>query len=192
MKTWIAPLVVCSLTFSAEPATVAPVAETYEIDPIHSFALFKIKHLNLGYVWGRINGPTGTFQIDEADPSRSSVSIELQSENVDTHVAKRDQHLKSPDFFNAKEFPTITFKSRSVKKTGETFAIAGSFTLLGTSKDITVHLTRVGVGGDPSSGIRMGFDGTFTIKRSEFGMRTMLDTIGDDVQIHISFEGLRK
>lgn len=186
MKIWLATLAAWTLTFPAE-------TETYEIDPVHSFAVFKIKHLNLGYVWGRINSPTGSFQIDGADPSRSSVSIELLAENVDTHVAKRDQHLKSPDFFNAKEFPKITFRSKSVKQTGEsTFDIAGSFTLLGKTKDLTVRLTRIGSGSDPSSGTRMGFDGTFTIRRSEFGMTTMLDSIGDDVQIHISFEGVRK
>src|SRR3954471_2674673 len=90
-------------------------ADTYKVDPVHSATVFRIQHANLGYVWGRINDPGGTFALDAADPTKSVFSLELQVANVDTHNDKRDAHLKSPDFFNAKQYPTITFKSKSAK-----------------------------------------------------------------------------
>lgn len=184
-----------SITLIGVIALTSPASapETYDIDPVHSFAVFKIKHLNLGYVWGRINSPMGSIVLDEADPARSSVSFTLKAENVDTHNKERDQHLRSPDFFNVQTFPTITFKSASVRKSGENdFEVAGTFTLLGTAKEIVLRLQRVGSGKDPWGNFRMGFDGAFTIKRSEFGMTHMLDGIGDEVQIHVSVEGVRK
>ncbi len=171
----------------------ASTPETYDIDPVHSFAVFKIKHLNLGYVWGRINGPMGSIVVDEADVSRSSVSITLKTENIDTHNKDRDQHLRSPEFFNVQQFPTLTFKSTSIRKSGENaFEVVGLFTLLGKPKEISVLLRRVGSGQDPWGHHRTGFDGAFTIKRSEFGMTHMPDGIGDDVQIFLSVEGVRK
>ncbi|MBI4566544.1 MAG: YceI family protein [Planctomycetes bacterium] len=186
---WLAPAGAPSVPASAASAA----ADKYEIDPVHSFALFKIKHFNLGYVWGRINGPAGAIVVDEADPSKSSVEVELKAENVDTANEKRDQHLKGPDFFNAKQFPAITFKSASVKKTGDaTYEVTGDFTLLGVSKKVTATLTRIGAGKDPWGGTRVGFEGSFTIKRSEHGMKHMLDGVGDDVHISVAFEGVKK
>lgn len=175
------------------PPTPAPAADSYQIDPVHSFALFKVKHFGAGYTWGRINAPTGTISIDEADPSKSSVNVELKAENVDTGDAKRDQHLKGPDFFNAKQFPVLTFKSKSVKKTGDqTFAVTGDFTLLGVTKEITLSVTRVGAGKDPYGNTRVGFETAVTLKRSEFGMNQMLQAVGDDVHIQLAVEGVRK
>jgi polyisoprenoid-binding protein YceI len=171
----------------------ARAADKYELDSVHCFAAFKIKHMNIGTTWGRINNPAGTILLDDADPSKSSVSVELRAENVDTANEKRDQHLKGPDFFNAKQFPTITFKSKSVKKSGDAaFAVTGEFTLLGVTKEITVTLARTGPAKDPFGGTRVGFDGTFTIRRSEYGMKQMLEAIGDEVEIHLAFEGVKK
>jgi polyisoprenoid-binding protein YceI len=171
----------------------APARETYDIDPVHSFALFKVKQVDRGFVWGRITGPMGSFVIDDADPSRSSVVVTLKTENVDTGVKERDQHLRSPDFFHAEKFPAIDFKSDSVRKSGENdYEIAGTFTLRGTAKDVVLRLRRVGAGKDAHGHFRMGFDGELTIRRREFGMTYLPEGIEDEVRIFLSIEGIRK
>ncbi len=167
-------------------------ADTYAVDPVHSTFLFKIKHMNTSFTYGRINASSGTLVVDEADPSKSSVELELKADSVDTTNEKRDQHLKGPDFFNAKQFPTITFKSKSVKKTGEDYEIAGDFTLLGVTKEVAAKFTHVGSGKLPTGTAIIGFEGTFTIKRSDFGMNKMLGGVGDDVVLTVSVEADKK
>ena len=182
---------VLSVTVFASAAARA--ADTYAIDPVHSMVLFKIKHLNVSYVWGRFNGPTGTFMIDDADPEKSSLAVEVKSENVDTYNEQRDQHLKGPDFFNAKQIPTITFKSKSIKKLDPTNCdVTGDLTLLGVTKELTVKLTRVGTGTDPKGGIHAGFEGSFKILRSDYGMKQMLNMVGDEVLLTFAFEAVKK
>lgn len=173
------------------PATFA--ADTYEVDPVHSTFVFKIKHFNVAFLYGRINDSSGTIVVDETEPSKSSVQLELKTASIDTNVEKRDTHLKSADFFNVEKFPALTFKSKSVKKVDATnYYVTGDFTLLGVTKEITVKITRVGTGKDPWGGTRTGFDGSFTIKRSDYGMTFMLDGIGDEVQISLGVEGVLK
>jgi polyisoprenoid-binding protein YceI len=170
----------------------ARAADTYAVDPAHSTVLFKIKHLNLSYVHGRINNPSGTLVVD-ADPANSSVELELKAENIDTFNEKRDQHLRNPDFFNAKQFPTITFKSTAVKKADETHLdVSGNLTLLGVTKPVTVKFEHVGEGKDPWGGFRTGYEGTFTIKRSDYGMTQMVGPVGDDVEVTVSIEASKK
>jgi polyisoprenoid-binding protein YceI len=147
----------------------------------------------VAFLNGRINDSSGSVIIDESDPSKSSVQIELKTASIDTNVDKRDTHLKSADFFNVEKFPALTFKSKAVKKVDATkYDVTGDFTLLGVTKEITVPITRVGTGKDPWGGTRTGFDGTFTIKRSDYGMTFMLDGIGDEVQISLGVEGVLK
>src|SRR5262245_5277707 len=85
-------------------------ADNYKVDPVHSFALFRIQHAGAGYTYGRINNPEGAIVVDEADPAKTSFDVTLKAANIDTAEPKRDTHLKSPDFFSAEEFPTLTFK----------------------------------------------------------------------------------
>ena len=168
-------------------------ADAYQIDPVHSAFLFRIKHLNTSYTHGRINTSSGTLTLDDADASKCGIELEVKADSVDTFNEKRDQHLKGPDFFNAKQFPSITFKSKSVKKSGDAdYDVSGDFTLLGVTKEITVKFARVGSGKDPWGGARTGFEGTFEIKRSDYGMKAMLDGVGDDVRITVSVEAVKK
>lgn len=165
---------------------------TYTIDSVHSMAIFKIRHLGVSNTYGRINGPTGTVVFDEQEPEKSSIAVELKAENVDTGVEKRDQHLKSPDFFNAKQFPTITFKSKSVKKTSEhAYEATGDFTLHGVTKEITVPVTHVGSGKGMKGEQLCGFETRFTIKRSDHDMKFMVGPVGDEVEITLSIEASR-
>src|SRR4051812_5271713 len=111
-------------------ASLASAADTYKGDPVHSTVIFRSDHAGLGHVWGRFNDPTGTFSVNEADPTKSSFNIDIPVANVDTHNEKRDAHLKSPDFFNAKQYPTINFKSTAVKRgEGKVLEVTGDLTM---------------------------------------------------------------
>jgi len=96
----------------------AHAAETYKLDSGHTSVVYRIKYQGVTFVYGRFNGPTGSFVYNEASPSNSSVEMQVDANNIDTAIEKRDKHLKSPDFFNAAEHPLVTFKSTSVKKMG--------------------------------------------------------------------------
>jgi|SRR6267142_4614145 len=180
IKTILA-LVFLTSTFSYGAAT------TYVVDPAHSFVIFRIKHMDTGHVYGRFNEPNGTITIDDADPSKSSFTLELQTQKVDTGIQKRDDHLRSPDFFNAKQFPTIKFVSKEVKKTDKGYEVTGDLTLHGVTKPITVNLEQTGQG---SMGPRqiIGFETTVDLKRSDFGMKNMIGPAADDVRLIISLE----
>ncbi|MCK6486133.1 MAG: YceI family protein [Phycisphaerae bacterium] len=170
----------------------AVATEQFEVDAVHSSVLFRVKHLNVSYFHGRFNDISGKFAFSD-DPSACMFDIQIKTDSVDTGNAKREQHLKSPDFFNAKQFPTMGFKSSEVKKSGDnTFDVTGSLTLHGVTKPLSVKLERIGSGKDPWGGYRTGFESVFTIKRSDFGMSTMPDALGDEVRVTVAVEGVRK
>ena len=168
-------------------------AETYKLDPAHTSIVFRVKHLGIAYVYGRFNGPTGSFVFDESSPSKSSIEVQAEAKNVDTAVEKRDTHLRSPDFFNAGEHPLVSFKSKSVKKVKEaTYEVSGDLTLLGKTRPITVKVNATGAGKDPWGNFRRGFETSFSIKRSEFGMGFMMGGVSDEVNLTVSVEGIRQ
>jgi polyisoprenoid-binding protein YceI len=169
-------------------------ADTYKVDPVHSSAIFRIQHANIGYVWGRINDPAGGYTLDPADPTRSTFNVELQVNNVDTHNDKRDAHLKSPDFFNAKQFPTVTFKSTAVKKgaSDKVLDVTGDLTLHGVTKSVTIPVELTGQGQFPPGTQRAGVEATFTIKRTDFGMDKMVGMVGDEVRLVIALEAVKQ
>ena len=171
----------------------AGAAETYKVDGVHTYILFRIKHVGVGYSYGRINGPAGQFMFDDSTPSKSSINLQVDAKNVDTNVDKRDNHLKSPDFFNVAEHPMISFKSTSVKKVNATtYDVSGDLTLLGKTRPITVKANDTGSGKDPWGKYRRGFETSFTIKRSDFGMDFMMGGLSDEVNITVSVEGIRQ
>lgn len=178
------------LTAAAVPASAA---ETYQVDSAHTYILFKVKHLDIGYSYGRFNGASGELAWDDAKSSIRSIEMQVNAVDVDTDVDQRDDHLRSADFFNAEKFTTITFKSTSVKKLdGDAFEIAGNLTLLGKTRPITVTARQTGAGQDPWGKYRRGFESSFTIKRSEWGMDFMLSGVSDDVELTVSMEGIRQ
>jgi polyisoprenoid-binding protein YceI len=175
----------------AAPSALA--AESYKVDPVHSSAVFRIRHANIGYVWGRFNDPAGTFTLDESDPSKSSFNIEIKVENVDTHNAQRDTHLKSPDFFNAKQHPTIAFKSTSVTKgEGNTLQATGTLTIHGVTKTVTVPVEVTGKGQFPPGTARAGIEATFAVKLADFEMKTMGGMIGAEARVVVALEGVKQ
>jgi len=180
------------LALSLLPWSAVQAADTFEIDPVHSSILFKIRHLNVADFYGRFNEIKGTISFDKESAEKSSVTAEVPVESVDTHNDKRNQHLKSPDFFNAKQFPTISFKSTKVQKEGEDFKVTGDFTLHGVTKSITVEFEKVGEGKGMQGETRAGGKAEFKIKRSDYGMNFMLNGLGDEVEITLSLEGVKK
>jgi polyisoprenoid-binding protein YceI len=164
----------------------------YQVDPVHSSLHFRIKHLGVSWIYGRFNDFAGTIVVDDDDLANAKVEVTVQAESVDTGNAKRDQHLKSPDFFNVGQFPTLSFRSSAVAKTADGYEVTGTFSLHGVEKTVKVTMKKVGEGNDPMGGHRIGFEGELTIKRSDYGMTNMLDLIGDDVRLILAFEAAKK
>ena len=189
MKNLLA-VIFASLVFAVCGAR-ALAQSNFKVDPVHSFILFKVNHLGVSNAWGRFNDPQGTVVWDESDPSKGRVEVTVQTAKIDTANQKRDQHLKSPDFFNAAQFPTLSFKSNSVAKKGDNeFEVSGDLTVHGVTKPITVTVKKVGEA-DTQMGHRAGWETTFTVKRSDFGMNFMPGGIGDDVEIHVGIEAVK-
>lgn len=168
-------------------------ADTYQVDPVHSTAIFKITHFNMAPFYGRVVGPTGTFVLDE-DVTKSTFQVELSMEKIDTANEKRDNHLKGPDFFNVKQYPTTTFKSTGVKKgEGENvYEVTGDLTLHGVTKPVTLKVEKTGQGKDPMGKERAGLAVETKIKRSDFGVSYMPQGLGDEVTLMFGIEGLKQ
>lgn len=185
------PFVVLVVT-AVGPTTVSA-ADHYNIDTAHSYVLFRVKHLEIGYSYGRFNGLTGTMEFDESSPSNSAVTLQLEAKNVDTFVTKRDDHLRSADFFHVEKHPFIRFQSRSFEKVGDdTYRVTGDLTLLGRTRTISAEALQTGAGQDPWGNYRRGFETRFSINRSDFGMDYMLSGVSDQVDITVSIEVIRK
>ena len=159
---------------------------------MHSSVIFRVKHANTAFFWGRFNEITGSFALDSDDPSKVKLEFEVKSASVDTGNAKRDQHLKGPDFFNAVQFPTISFKSKSVERSGNAYLVSGDMTLHGVTKPITVHLMPTGTGKGPTGAAIGGVEANVVIRQSEFGLTKMAGMIADHVMIYVSVEGVRQ
>ena len=167
---------------------------TYEIDTAHSMILFRAKHNNVSYNYGRFNEFTGKITTDEF-ASMGMVEFEVKSASVDTGNEKRDQHLRSSDFFSAKQFPVITFKSTKVStKEGEedVLEVTGDLELHGVKKSITVDVEITGRADGKDGESLIGFESIFTIKRSEFGMTYGMGSVSDDIRLIVSIEAKHK
>jgi polyisoprenoid-binding protein YceI len=177
------------LGFAAVPGLWA---DDYKIDPIHSSISFQIQHAGVSYVHGRFNEFAGEFTIDKADPSKCSCTLTIKAESVDTNNKTRDGHLRGPDFFNVKQFPTITFKSKSFKPIDGGYEVTGDLTLLAETRPVTFKLSGGKETEFPPKVKRTGYWADLKIKRSDFGMKKMLEAIGDDVYISLGIEGTKK
>ena len=170
----------------------ANAADTFKVDPVHSFVLFSVQHLGIANTYGRFNDISGTVVFDKDNPSKSSVELSVPIESLDTHNSLRDRSLKSPDFFNAKQFPTMTFKSTQVEGSGDTLKVSGDLTIRGVTKPLTVDFKKGGEGKGVFGEMRGGGETRFTIKRSDFGMNFQQGAVGDEVSIILSLEGVKK
>lgn len=171
---------------------VAQGADEYAYDLVHSSVSFKARHLDISWIHGRFNQVDGKFSLDRQDPAKSTFQLIIKADSVDTANAARDEHLRQPDYFDTKQFPTIEFKSTSVKAIAGGFEVTGDFTMHGTKKQITFPL----MGGKEIEvkGVkRVGFSTELKLKRSDFGFdKNAIGPIGDEAIIIIDCEGMRK
>jgi polyisoprenoid-binding protein YceI len=190
---WLAAV---SITWFGGAAALAEV-KTYQFDPAHTNIVFLVDHLGFSKMVGQFQAFDGTLNLDPDALEQGSVSVTIETESVDTDHQKRDDHLRSPDFFNATEFPTMTFQSTKVEVNGDNGArVHGNLTLLGVTKPVVLDSTFNGVGPHPSpqmAGVTVaGFSGRTTIMRSDFGMTGMVPNIGDEVEIWLEVEAHNK
>ena len=164
--------------------------ETFNIDSVHSTAIFRVQHLGAGNFYGRFNELEGTIDWDAESGPSFDVSIKIES--VDSGSEALDRHLKNADFFDAKQFPTMTFKSTGAKKLGDDWRVMGEMTMHGVTKAVEVDMEFVGRA-DFGRGDRVGFETSFTVKRSDFGMNWGVEkgSLGDATKIIVSLEGIK-
>ena len=181
----------------ALPAASAP-AETYEIDPVHSTISFKIRHL-MAKTSGTFDDFRGTLVLDPDDLSTVEVSVSIDCDSVNTKNEDRDQHLRSPEFFDSESFPQLKFASTSyIPREDGTGVLHGHLTIRGVTRPVQLEVEVLGFGPDPWGGYRAGFSGTTRINRKEFGIvwNRAMDhggwVLGDEVTISIDLEAIRR
>jgi polyisoprenoid-binding protein YceI len=195
LKKTLAALALGTALLSAGQAMAADY--TIDKEGQHAFVNFKISHLGYSYIYGSFKDWSGTFSFDAAKPEDSKIDITLKTASVYTNHAERDKHISSKDFLDVATYPEATFKSTSVKSTGKnadgkmTADVTGDLTLHGVTKPVVVKTTFLGEGKDPWGGYRAGFEGTTTIKRSDFGTMKDLGPASESLELIISFEGVK-
>jgi polyisoprenoid-binding protein YceI len=143
----------------------------YELDPSHTRIGFVARHAMVTKVRGGFNDFTGTIHIDGEAPSKSTVTVTIKSHSIDTRNADRDAHLRSNDFLQMDEYPELTFVSTAVRQTSEgTFEVTGDLTIKGVTQSVTIPFEYEGAAKDPYGNERLGFEGSTTISRKDFGI----------------------
>jgi polyisoprenoid-binding protein YceI len=167
-------------------------ADSYTIDPGHTYPGFEINHLGFSTMRGTFDATSGSVTLDPAAKS-GSIEITIDTASIDTGHAKRDDHLKSEEFFNVAKFPSMTYKATKLKFNGDKLAGAdGELTLLGVTKPVTLAVTSFNCGPHPMNKKQVcGANATATIKRSEFGMKAYVPAVGDEVKISIEVEAVK-
>lgn len=181
----------------ATATSSALAADTYDFDTAHTDVVFNISHFGYSDTWGRFNEVDGTVTLDKDDLAGSSVEVTIQAASIDTNHKKRDEHLRSADFLNVKEFPTITFKSTKVDPTGEmTAKVTGDLTIHGTTKPVILDVTVNKIAPHPLPDYNnvetAGLSARTTIKRSEFGVDAFVPAVGDEMEIIIEVEAFKQ
>lgn len=190
----ITPLALLSALLIAHSAFAA---DTFVFDKAHSTLGFQVRHL-FSKVPGKFDDFSGQIQLDEANPEQSSVEVTIKTASVDTGVKMRDDDLRSPNFFDAKKFPEITFKSTSVKRTGENTAeVTGNLSMHGVTKEVVLKVELLGKGAGMQGATVSGWDAGTALKRSDFGLSWNkviegTQVVGDDVQIELHIEADKK
>jgi polyisoprenoid-binding protein YceI len=169
----------------------ASLTGTYTLDPVHSRVGFVARHAMVTKVRGAFNDFAGTATIDGVDPSKSSVSVTVQTASIDTRNEQRDGHLRTNDFLEVDQFPQITFTSTAISHTGgNDFEVTGDLTIKGITKSVTFPLEFQGSAKDPYGNLRVGFEGSTSIMRSDYGVsfNAALETGGVLVSDKITLE----
>lgn len=179
-------------------ASTAFAADRYELDPVHTRIGFTARHLMISNVAGRFMDFTGNILYDEQDITKSAVSVKIQAASVNTENKMRDDDLRSPNFFDVAKFPEITFQSSRIEKQGDGYVCAGTLTMHGASKEVTIPFAILGKIKDPWGNTRIGLEGGLRIDRRDWGLTysKTLDNggliVGNDVKIDLNIEAVKK
>ena len=178
--------------------TPQQIRKSYTFDLSHSSVGFTVRHLMISKVHGRFQSWTGTLEIDEADLTRSKVAVEIDAASIDTKEPKRDDHLRSPDFFDVEKFAKITFTSTKVVAVdGERLHVTGDLTIHGVTRAVVLDVERGGEVKDPWGGTRTGFSATTSISRKDYGLHwnALLEAggvaVGDKITITLEIEAIQ-
>jgi polyisoprenoid-binding protein YceI len=170
-------------------------AADYVIDTkgAHAAINFKIQHLGYSWLTGRFNDFDGKFSYQKEQPQAAKITVNINTQSVDTNHADRNKHLRSKDFLDVEQFPTASFVSSEVTSMEDgSLAIKGDFTLHGVSKSIVIQATKVGEGSDPWGGYRAGFAGTTTIALADYGISYNLGPASTHVDLELHIEGIKQ
>ncbi|CAM5746451.1 putative UPF0312 protein [Streptomyces afghaniensis 772] len=185
-------------TTDAVRPELAALTGDYTIDPAHSTIGFVARHAMVTNVKGSFQDFTGTLHLDGTDPSRSTASLDVVMDSIETGNADRDGHLKSSDFFKADEFPAMTFRSTKAEALGgDDYRITGDLTILGTTRPLAIDLEFNGAAKDPFGNERVGFEGKAEILRSEWGLtwNAALETggvlVSDKIKLNFDISAIR-
>jgi len=172
-------------------------ATTWTLDKSHSSINFSVRHLMVSKVRGQFHDWDGTLVLDDADLTRSSVEVTIQAASIDTREPKRDDHLRSADFFDVAQFPTLTFKSTKIDRKGDELAVHGDLTIHGVTKPIVLSVETTETVKDPWGGTRTGFSAKASLSRKEFGLHwnAALETggfvVGDKIELDLEIEAIK-
>jgi polyisoprenoid-binding protein YceI len=171
----------------------------WKIDPVHSNAQFKVKHMMISNVKGEFTAVNGTLRLNDNDSTRSHVEASIDASSINTRDPQRDAHLKSPDFFNVEQFPTLTFKSTRISKKGDDrYSVEGELTIHGVTRNVVLEAEDVSAPAkDPWGNTRIGLSATARINRKDFGLtwNSTLETggllVGDEVAITLDVQFIK-
>ncbi len=187
---WGLMLVVGTMVGASGKSALA--ADEYAYDLVHSSVSFKARHLDISWIHGRFNEVEGKFSLDRENPSKSTFALTIKTDSIDTANKARDEHLRQPDYFDTKQFPTIEFKSTSVKVIDGGYEVTGDFTMHGKTKKVT-FVMKGGKEHTFKDVKRVAFSTELSLKRSDFGFdKNAIGPIGDEALIIIDCEGMRK
>jgi len=170
-------------------------ADTYNIDPNHSTVGFAVNHMVINTVHGKFDEFSGSVTLD--NNALQSGTAAIQTKSINTGIERRDNHLKSPDFFDAAKYPSITFKSKRAEKKSDDTMLVGDFTMHGVTKEISLPVTIKGPIKDPWGNTRIGIEAKTKLSRKDYGLKynQMLETggmvVGDEVEIQINAEAVK-
>jgi polyisoprenoid-binding protein YceI len=173
-------------------------ADKYQIDPVHSSIDFAVRHMVLSNVKGNFTDFSGVIVHDTADLAKSSVSVTIAASSINTNNVTRDNHLKSPDFFDVAKFPDITFQSERIEKSDSGYIAIGKLTMHGVIKEIALPFTVMGMVKDPTGVMHVGIEAGMTLNRQDYGISwsKTLDNgglmVGNDVKIDINIEAIKQ
>lgn len=193
MRPLFAYCVVTVVFMSNIAGNAAFAADEYTYDPVHSSVSFKARHLDISWIHGRFNEVEGKFALDRENPAKSWFELVIKADSVDTANKARDEHLRQPDYFDTKQFPTLEFKSTAVKAVAGGYEVTGDFKMHGVTKKVTINVQGGKEITDARMVKRVGFATEFKLKRSDFNFDPKaIGPIGDEAIIIIDFEGTRK